>query len=248
MNLFVVTGTTRGLGEALAARIAQDAGNHLVALSRAPDGPIAGGTRFAVDLGDPAAVSKACERLEQHVAGRSFERAILLNNAGVVQPVGRLERVDDAELVRNLEVNLVAPMLLMRGFLRATERVAKLRRIVNISSGAGRRPIAGWSAYCAAKAGLDMATKVVALEWQGKSPAVEAVSLAPGVIDTAMQERVRGASPDDFADVERFRQMKKDGTLRTPDDVAADILRAEAAGRLGRDPVADLRDMAAPAE
>ena len=245
MNLYVVTGTTRGLGAALAERIAASADNELVALARAPDGRIPGGVRISLDLADARAVEAACDRIARHVAGRQYARAVLLNNAGIVQPVAPLERADAAELERNLVVNLVAPMLLMRGFLRATEPVAKLRRIVNISSGAGRRPICGWSAYCAAKAGLDMATKVVALEAQSRGLAVEAVSLAPGVIDTGMQEHVRGAAEADFADVERFRRMKAEGKLRPAADVAADILRAEDAGRLGRDPLADLRELAA---
>jgi len=245
MNLYIVTGTTRGLGEALAAQIAKDKDNELIAIARAPDADVPGGVRFSADLSDLGAVAKVAARIEARIRDRRYEKAVLINNAGIVQPVAPLERADAAELERNLAVNLVAPMLLMREFLRATEGGAKLRRIVNISSGAGRRPIGGWSAYCAAKAGLDMATRVVALEAQSRGLAVEAVSLAPGVIDTAMQERVRGADASDFADVERFRQMKADGTLRNSTDVAADILRAERSGRLAANPVADLRELAA---
>ena len=245
MNLYVVTGTTRGLGAALAGQIAAGKDNELIALSRAPGGAIPGGICISVDLAELDEVEAACERIAAHVSGRQYAKAVLLNNAGIVQPVAPLERTDAAQLERNLAVNLVAPMLLMRGFLRATEAAAKLRRIVNISSGAGRRPISGWSAYCAAKAGLDMATKVVALEAQSRGLAIEAVSLAPGVIDTGMQELVRGAAEADFADVERFRQMKAQGTLRPAADVAADILRAEQAGRLGKEALADLREIAA---
>lgn len=242
-NLYIVTGTTQGLGKALAEKIAQDPGNELIALARAPDAPIAGGERIEVDLADFHALEKACDRIDRRIRGKRYAKAVLVNNAGVVAPVGPLERTDAAQLERNLAVNLVAPMLLMRRFLRATEGAAPLRRIVNISSGAGRRPIAGWSAYCAAKAGLDMATRVVALEAQSRGDAIEAVSLAPGVIDTAMQATVRGATAEDFADVERFRQMKAEGVLRPADDVAAEILRAEAAGRLKGDAVLDLRNL-----
>jgi benzil reductase ((S)-benzoin forming) len=156
--------------------------------------------------------------------------------------VAPLDRAEPGEIERNLAVNLVAPMLLMRLFLGATEHV-KLRRVINISSGAGRRPIFGWSAYCAAKAGLDMATRVVALEAQVRGLAIEAVSLAPGVIDTGMQGTVRSVSAEDFVDVERFRQMKAEGALRPADDVAADILAAESEGRLS-DAVLDLRALA----
>jgi benzil reductase ((S)-benzoin forming) len=131
----------------------------------------------------------------------------------------------------------------MRRFLRATASTP-LRRIVNISSGAARRPISGWTAYCAAKAGLDMASRVLALEAGQRGLAIEVSSLAPGVIDTAMQETVRGSSEEDFADVERFRAMKAEGVLRPAAEVAADILRLEAAGRLSGDPIQDLRQLA----
>lgn len=243
MNLYVVTGTTRGLGLALAERIAAESGNELVALARAPSGPIAGGIRIEADVSDPQAIERAGDALERHVAGKSYAKAVLINNAGVVGPVAPLERADPAELERNLAVNLLAPMLLMRRFLHAT-RPVPLRRIINLSSGAARRPIFGWGAYCAAKAGLDMASRVVALEAETRGLAIEVSSLAPGVVDTPMQAVVRGASAEDFVDVERFRTMKADGTLRSPGDVAADILRLEAAGRLRGDPVQDLRQMA----
>jgi benzil reductase ((S)-benzoin forming) len=240
MNLYIVTGTTQGLGKALAERIALDPDNELIALARAPDSPVPGGARLKVDLGDTAAIEKACDRIDERIRGKRFAKAVLINNAGVVAPVGPLERTQAAEIEHNLVVNLIAPMLLMRRFLRATEGVALLRRIINISSGAGRRPISGWSAYCAAKAGLDMATRVVAIE----ARSVEVVSLAPGVIDTAMQGAVRSASAEDFADVERFRQMKAEGTLRPAAEVAADILRAEAEGLLKGEAVLDLRQLA----
>jgi len=244
MNLYVVTGTTQGLGAALAARVAADCANELVALARAPDGPIPGGARFQADLADAAALGRACDRIEARIRGKRYAKAVLVNNAGVIGPVGPLEAVDAAALERNLLVNLVAPMLLMRRFLRMTEGVAELRRVINISSGAGRRPISGWSAYCAAKAGLDMASRVAALEARSRGLAVEVASLAPGVIDTGMQGKVRGASEADFADVERFRKMKAEGQLRPADDVATDILRLEAAGRLaGEDAVLDLRQL-----
>ncbi len=232
MNLYIVTGTRRGLGEALAKRIAADADNELIALAR-PE----------VDLADTQAIARAFDRVESRIAGRRYEKAVLINNAGIIEPVAPLERADADDIERNIVVNLVAPMVLMRRFIAATAHVP-LRRVINISSGAGRRPIFGWAAYCAAKAGLDMATRVVALEAQARGLAVEAVSLAPGVIDTGMQGTVRGASAEDFADVERFRQMKAEGALREADDVAADILHAERDGRLKGDAVLDLRALA----
>lgn len=248
MNLYVVTGTSRGLGRALAERIARDPDNHLVTLARPGREAVPGAVALEADLADPAALEAACDRLEAAIAGRRYAKAVLVNNASLVEPVGPLEAVDGAALARNLEVNLVAPMRLMGRFLRMTRDAAELVRIVNISSGAGRRPIAGWSAYCAAKAGLDMASRVVAAEAKARGERVEVASLAPGVIDTGMQATVRAADARDFPDVERFRAMKAEGALRAPDDVAADILKLEAAGRLAGDAVLDLRSLAADGE
>jgi len=244
MNLYIVTGPTRGLGKALCEQIGRLADTELIALGRAPDAPVPGGARLEVDLADTAALDRACDRIEQRIRGKRYEKAVLINNAGIVEPVAPLEDVSAADLERNLVVNLVAPMLLMRRFILATEGIAMLRRIVNISSGAGRRPLSGWSAYCASKAGLDMASRVVALEAQARHRPVEVVSLAPGVIDTDMQATVRSAPEAAFADVERFRKMKEEGHLRTAESVAADILRAEAEGRLRGDAVLDLRSLA----
>jgi len=177
------------------------------------------------------------------VRGKRYEKAVLVNNAGIVGPVGPLESCDAAALERNLAVNVLAPMLLMRRFLAALDGSAGILRIINISSGAGRRPIYGWSAYCTAKAALDMATRVVALEAQARRRPVDAVSLAPGVIDTGMQGEIRGKSAEQFMDVERFRAMQAEGKLRPAADVAADILRLEAAGKLVGDAVLDLREL-----
>jgi benzil reductase ((S)-benzoin forming) len=241
MNLYIVTGTTKGLGKALCEAIARDAANELIALARAADGPVAGGVCIGVDLADAAALSRACDRIEARVRGKRYDKAVLVNNAGSIAPVGPLEAVAGEDLERNLRVNLLAPLELMRRFLQATAPCATLRRIINISSGAGRRPVYGWSAYCTAKAGLDMASRVVALEAQARGEAVEVASVAPGVIDTDMQAHVRGQDEDRFRDVERFRRMKAQGELRPAAEVAADLLRAEHEGKLRGDAVLDLR-------
>lgn len=236
MDLYVVTGTTQGLGAALARRLAGRDATELVTIARRE-------ATIVADLGTPEGIAHACACLAAQGAKANLAKAVLVNNAGVVEPVGPVETLTPGDLARNLNVNLAAPLALMAAFLAATSAVP-LRRVINVSSGAGRRPVGGWGAYCAAKAGLDMASRVAALEAQAKGARVEVVSLAPGVIDTGMQARVRSVPEARFADVGRFRAMKADGTLRAADDVAADLLRLEAAGRLGREPVEDLRSLA----
>jgi benzil reductase ((S)-benzoin forming) len=244
VNLYIVTGTTQGLGKALAEAIGAQPDNELIALARAPEAPIAGGAQLQVDLADGEALERVFDRVVERIGGKRYAKAVLINNAGVVSPVGPLERCAPEELERSLAVNLVAPIRLMRRFLLATEGIALLRRIINISSGAGRRPIAGWAAYCAAKAGLDMVTRVVAADCEAQHRPVEVVSLAPGVIDTGMQGVVRSQSAADFPDLARFKEMKASGQLRPAAEVAAEILRLESAGRLKGDAVLDLRQLA----
>jgi len=246
MNLFIVTGTTKGLGAALRDELARDANNRVICLSRADATGAAGKpANVYVDLAAIDSIAPAFAKCESMFAGKRFDRAILLNNAGVVGPVGKFNQVDAVETGRNISVNLVAPMVLTQLFANATRGLAERRLVVNISSGAAKRAIAGWSAYCAAKAGVEMATRAAAAEAAADDPALAICSLAPGVVDTPMQAQVRGASEQEFPDVERFRAMKADGVLRDANAVALDIVKLIHSGKLTNGGNFDIRELTA---
>ncbi len=105
--------------------------------------------------------------------------------------VGPIEASDAETIAAVLRVGLEAPLLLTSAFLRATRDWAIDKRVLNISSGAGRRAIAGWSAYCAAKAGLDHFSRVARSTSRCAPTRPASSSLAPGVIDTDMQGELR---------------------------------------------------------
>jgi NAD(P)-dependent dehydrogenase (short-subunit alcohol dehydrogenase family) len=107
-------------------------------------------------------------------------------------------------------------MLLTAAFLDATRAWRGQRRVLNISSGLGRRPMASQAAYCAAKAGLDLFTRCVALDEAGQPNGARVCSLAPGVIDTDMQVHLRGADAAAFPDRANFEQLKTAGQLASP--------------------------------
>jgi benzil reductase ((S)-benzoin forming) len=157
--------------------------------------------------------------------------------------VGTFDQIGAAETANNLMVNVVAPMILAGLFANATRHLAKQRLVVNISSGAAKRAIAGWSAYCAAKAALEMATRVAALEASSNDPTLSICSLAPGVVDTAMQGLIRGTTENEFPDVARFRAMKTDGVLRDAHDVAKEIVTLIARGKLTNGGNFDIREL-----
>ena len=242
MNLAIVTGTTKGIGAALCDVLAADTNNLVITLSRAPttsSSPV----NIQLDVGDPTAIEPAFVEAMVHAGNQQFEHAVLINNAGVVSPVGAFDQINAADTAHNLMVNVAAPMILSGLFANSLRKHARQRLIINISSGAAKRAIAGWSAYCAAKAALEMATRVAAAEAAVNDQTLSICSLAPGVVDTAMQGLIRETTESAFPDVARFRAMKADGVLRDAHDVATEIVALIAKGMLTNGGNFDIREL-----
>jgi NAD(P)-dependent dehydrogenase (short-subunit alcohol dehydrogenase family) len=130
--------------------------------------------------------------------GRGFD--ILVNNAGVIGPIGHLGDADPLDWARNIEINLVGAVHAIQAALPAM-----LARgggtIVNLSSGAAHKPMEGWSAYCAGKAGLAMVTRSLHLEYAARG--VRAFGFAPGVVDTDMQGAIRASGMNPVSQLPR---------------------------------------------
>jgi NAD(P)-dependent dehydrogenase (short-subunit alcohol dehydrogenase family) len=205
--------------------------------------------QWAIDVAIEAAPestdeSSATVRLEAWLHqqdGSRFKSATLINNAGLLGTVGPVEQMAREDLAAVLRVNLEAPMALTAAFLRATNSWSGTRKVLNISSGAGRNPIAGWAAYCASKAGLDHFSRVTALDEARKPNGARIVSLAPGVIETAMQASLRATDDTLFPDKARFVELHAKGQLATPEAAAQKIVAYLNRADFGSDPVADVR-------
>ena len=237
----VVTGHTRGLGEAIAAHLLSQRIQVLgVARRRNADLAKRFGTALTeveLDLADSAALERWLDSgaLTRLVGGSKL--ALLVNNAGVLQPVGPLETQDLEAVSRAVAVNVGAALVLSAAFAVATRGVSD-RRILHVSSGAARDAYAGWSVYCATKAALDHHARAVALD---HSPALRISSVAPGVIDTEMQAEVRATTEEKFPTRQRFVDLKREGRLRSPDEAGRDVAEFLLSDRFGRDPVSELR-------
>ena len=191
----LVTGASRGLGEG-AARALAAAGAHVMLIAR--DGALAAGVARDIavkgaraealpcDVSDYAAVARVVAETKARLGGID----ILVNNAGVIEPIAEVASSDPAAWAQNISVNLIGAYNVLRAVLPGM-----LSRgggsIVNISSGAAYRPLEGWSAYCAGKAGLAMLTRSIALETEGKG--VRIFGFSPGTIDTDMQVKIRAS-------------------------------------------------------
>jgi len=249
MDLFILTGASRGLGRAMAEQLLGP-DRLLLTISRRPDPALQAlaatcGARLEQWALDLAHDIGAAARLEAWLLKQDASRlrtATLINNAGLLGHVGPLQDADAESTAAALRVGLEAPALLAAAFLRATDGWGIARKVLNISSGAGRRAIAGWSVYCAAKAGLDHLSRVMAEDEARRPNGAKIVSLAPGVIDTDMQANLRAADAAGFPDQPRFEELKASGQLAGAEDAAARVLAYLARPDFGANPVADVRD------
>ena len=248
-HLFILTGASRGMGLAMARQLLKP-GHILLCLSRKTNDTLAAQAKLAgvtllqwtQDLAHSAYISARLEQWLREQAGEGFASAVLINNAGMVSRIGPLSDADADDLRQTLSVGLEAPMQLTAAFLRATGNWTAQRKVLNISSGLGRKAMASQSIYCAAKAGMDHFTRCVALEEALKPNGAAVCSLAPGVIDTDMQTQMRGADAAAFPDQANFIALKEGGKLTSPDEAAARILAYLAKPDFGSQPVADVRD------
>ena len=249
-HLAVVTGSSRGLGLAL-AELWIERGGSLLGIARHANPAL--DTRAAdagvhceqwqADLADPLPVAARLEAWLAPWVVKPLDSVTLVNNAALLARPGPLQDVDPAQLQAALRVGLEAPMQLAAAFLRATAPCRCPRRILHVSSGLGRRAMAGQAAYCAVKAGLDHHARCVALDEARAPNGAKVVSLVPGVIATDMQVALRGADPQRFPDVVAFHRLLDDGALVAPREAAIRILRMLDRPDYGHNAVADVREV-----
>ncbi len=248
-HLTILTGASRGMGLGLAEQLCTpDA--VLLCISRATSPGLdqyatrrgARLTQWTADLGDPIPVATRLQAWLTAQNPGALSSATLINNAGMIGRMGPLDPADAQTLAMTLRVDLEAPMQLTAAFLSATRAWTLQRRILNISSGLGRRPIAGGAMYCAAKAGMDHFSRCVALDEAGQANGARVVSLAPGIIDTDMQADLRASDPGRFPGRDGFVQAKESGSLTSPAEAAKRVLVYLARADFGKETVADVRD------
>jgi NAD(P)-dependent dehydrogenase (short-subunit alcohol dehydrogenase family) len=220
----ILTGASRGLGASVARWLGR-AGTRLCLVARDEEKLAAVAEKVRNHGGFPLEVPADVAVWEQchGVIGKTLERFgridALVNNAGIFEPLAPVAHADPAAWLYNIQVNLLGPFHMVKAALEPLRKGTG--RVVNVSSGAARHPIHGGSAYCAAKAGLTHFTAVLAAE----EPAVTAVAVRPGVVDTDMQVLLRREGPKAMPPEEAayYERLKTEGLLENPDVPARSI-------------------------
>lgn len=240
VTLAIVTGASSGIGLAL-TRHAVRAGAVVATVSRrqAP-----GADHLAADLSNPAAWPGVVSWMSEVVSSHPGHDAAFFHCAATLDPIGFAGEVDSDAYTAEVLLDSAAPQVLGAGFLAAVAGRAERAFLVMVTSGAAVHVYPGWSGYSAGKAAVDQWVRTVGAEQEARGGRVRVAAVAPGVVETPMQEAIRASEPDRFPGRDRFVRLHAEGRLRRPEDVAAELWSLVGRTDIPNGTVTDLPDLA----
>lgn len=223
--MIIITGTSRGIGKAVAEQyLAQ--GKRVVGISRSCSIEHPLYTHLVCDLSSNEAVAA----LQLPIADKPV---IFIHNAGMLGQVNRFSDTAQPDAGEVMQVNYTSGTVLLHHLMKQLKPKQQFTGVF-VSSGAGKRPIPSWAAYCASKAAVDLFLQTVQAEEDEKSngngdsqvaSTLRVYAFSPGVVDTAMQADIRSTNEHHFSSSERFHSLHQNGELKSPEEVAEKIIR-----------------------
>ncbi len=211
-KLAIITGGNRGLGEALVKKLSFLEFD-IISISRKETDEQKSNPKFTflkIDL------SKSTEFNElDGISFDKYESVVFISNAFVIEPIEKVGKLEKEKVELALKINTISPVLLTNKIISLIKKNKLDLKIINISSGAARGSIDGWSIYCASKAFNEHFFNTLA-----KESGLEIYNIDPGVIDTGMQSQIRSKSDSEMPDVNNFRELN----LKTPQETAEEVL------------------------
>ena len=227
-SVYIITGTNRGLGEALVDEIISLKNyDRIISIGRKINAKQtryleAEPTRFyfiEIDLSDCVAIT---EKLDLHnITLHQADKLVFINNAGTISPIERIGSLKGKELILSIQVNATAPAILTNYILEQYND--KELTFVNITSGAAEKPVEGWAAYCSGKAYTKMFFAVLQKQTRNNSR-IKTYQIDPGTMDTGMQNEIRSSDPNVFAKHGDFVDLKEHSKLKSAKETAVKIL------------------------
>lgn len=223
-RFFLITGTSRGIGEALAKKVLRE-GHTVLGVARKRSDALISANYFhlSYDLADTTHVDQIMLKLDEILDKHSFDFVCLVNNASSSEPGGVIEKCAAYDIDSHVKIGLIAPMILTSMFIQKFKDDQIGKKVVFISSGAAFDAYAEDSIYCATKAGLHMFAQCVGLEQKNRQHGFELISIGPGMVDTYMQQVARSKTAAEYSMAVYLKKAYEDGLLAKPDDVAEKI-------------------------
>lgn len=227
-RFFIITGTSSGIGQAL-ARFLLENGDSVCGLSRRECQELSSHPQYShicLDLQHVDNIKDTIHRVLTERNQQNLTMIGLINNAAMLEPLQPIEECASKEISANIHINLIAPMLLTSEFIKATRNWAARRKVINITSGSGSYASPSMSVYSAAKAGLNRFTECVGVE-QAYSDAnpVEIIAVDPGMVETRMQQAARSKRNEEFKMAGYFKDAYLQGRLQSTEDMARQLMR-----------------------
>lgn len=214
-TVYLITGTSSGIGKALAEQIVTH--SHVVGVARNCSLTHKNYKHYTLDLA--SFNEQNLEEINQLI--QEYKNIHIIHNAGMIDPIAPISKLDINVFKKNHKVNFLAPVHITNHLLGKLE--TKVKSITFIGSGAARHTIDAWSAYCSAKAALLMFAKCLQQEYNDRNIPLKVFDISPGVIDTPMQEKIRNADQNLFLQKNRFDTLHKNNELSDPVEVARKI-------------------------
>ncbi len=220
MHYYFITGSSRGIGKALAEN-ALERNATVTGFARNSRIQHSAYDHILMDFSDMDDLY-----YYEFPKLKDADKIVLINNAGALGQVGPVGQLRDYDIEKLFNINTIASSILSNKFIKAYKDLTIEKIILNVSSGAGRHAIESWAAYCASKAAMDMFSMVTADEQKKyyQYP-THIFSVAPGIVDTQMQDEIREVNENQFKDVERFKNYKANGELASAESVAGKLFQ-----------------------
>lgn len=221
MKQVIITGVSRGLGKCLCEQLCE-LDIKLICIGRTfPNISVTSNVCF-IQYDLSIYNDDLCKKIEANID--LPVEIILINNAGIVTPIGAIGNLSEVMMLNASMVNYVIPMIIVNRLVYVVKKSHGKLMILNISTGAAKRPIVGWGNYCSSKAGFNSFLNVLEQQ-EEKNQSIRIVHIDPGVMNTDMQEEIRSARREEFPQWRIFQDYHIKGKLRMPNEVAAEIIR-----------------------
>ncbi|SEM63195.1 benzil reductase ((S)-benzoin forming) [Mesobacillus persicus] len=250
MKYAIVTGASKGLGEGIARKLLEEQVK-VIAVSRSDNEELHEVARkidgdyhyFRCNLASTEETLAVFQRISETIFQQTTEAVYLINNAGIVDPIETVGDLNDTAILDNVQINLTAPVLISNLIIKQAEKTQIPLTIANVTSGAAERPVHGWSIYCSTKAAINMFTRTTGLELENKASSTKMIAYSPGIMDTDMQTTIRSSTEKAFYDVDKFKEYKEKGMLRSPAIVANALVKLMFEGNLENGKVYYVNDL-----